>query len=292
MPWSAIASIAGGLFGSSSASDAEDALAGGTAAAVAENRRQFDQTRTDYAPYRTIGTNALRRIAALHGLSDGAASGGLTEAQIRATLTPQYTTPATQDRYIDGRESQTFVPGAPASVRQAELDAAVQQQYGQQSQGVGTPQTYNDGLDGPIQMDPGYQFGLDQGNQALDRKVAAAGGRVSGAAIKQAQRYGTDYATTGYGAAYQRRQDSINRLQALAGIGQTSTGASAQAGQTMASNNANLYSAQGNAAGAASLAQGNIWSNALNQAGAAWQRRPQQLSGPSNAEIAQTYGFG
>src|SRR4051812_11608734 len=55
-----------------------------------------------------------------------------------------------------------------------------------------------------IQMDPGYQFGLKQGQQAIDRQTAAAGGRISGAALKAAAQYGTDYATTGYSAAYGR----------------------------------------------------------------------------------------
>lgn len=36
-----------------------------------------------------------------------------------------------------------------------------------------------------LQMDPGYQFGLTQGQQAIDRKTAAGGGRISGAALKR-----------------------------------------------------------------------------------------------------------
>lgn len=37
-----------------------------------------------------------------------------------------------------------------------------------------------------VMNSPGYQFGLQQGQQAIDRKTAAAGGRVSGAALKSA----------------------------------------------------------------------------------------------------------
>ena len=192
-------------------------------------------------------------------------------------LAPQYTTPATPGGYEEfGKEGATrYVEGTPGTVNQAGLDSAVTQRLGTQT--PGTPQVYNDGLDAPIEMDPGYQFGLDQGNQALDRKVAAAGGRVSGAALKGAQRFGVDYATTGYNAAYQRRQDRINRLQQLAGIGQTATAGSAAAGAAASGANANLYSAQGNAAGAASLAQGNIWQTAGNQLGAMAQRQQQPI---------------
>ena len=277
MPWIAAAVVTGAVVGSSAASDAADAQAAGTAAATAENRRQFDLTRSDYAPGRNIGNNALRRLAALYGLSDNTTGGAAqSEADIRAMLTPQYTRAATPATYgvvgQGGRDAGPelgMIPGQDGGLDQPGLDAAVQQRL--QSQGSG-PQTYNDGLDSPIEMDPGYQFGLDQGNQALDRKIAAAGGRVSGASLKAAQRFGTDYATTGYNAAYGRRQDRLNRLQALAGIGQTATAGSAAAGQAAAGANANLYSAQGNASGAASLAQGNIWANAGNQLGAMAQR--------------------
>jgi len=123
-----------------------------------------------------------------------------------------------------------------------------------------------------VMQDPGYQFGLQQGQQALDRKAAAAGGRVSGAALKSAAQYATNYATAGYGAAYQRGQDRLNRLQQLAGMGQVATNASANAGAVSTNAISNLLSSQGNASGAAGLAQGNIWGNAANQLGAVGQR--------------------
>jgi uncharacterized membrane protein len=53
-------------------------------------------------------------------------------------------------------------------------------------------------------MDPGYEFGRQQGQQAIDRKAAAAGGRISGASLKAATQFGNDYATTGYSTAYNR----------------------------------------------------------------------------------------
>jgi hypothetical protein len=125
-----------------------------------------------------------------------------------------------------------------------------------------------------VMSDPGYQFGMQQGQQGLDRKFAAMGGRASGAALKAATRYATDYAASGYGAAYQRKQDRLNRLAAIAGIGQTSTGQSGMngAGSAQSSAISNLISGQGNAAGAAQLAQGNIWGSAVNQLGAIGQR--------------------
>ncbi len=123
-----------------------------------------------------------------------------------------------------------------------------------------------------IMSDPGYQFGLQQGQLGLDRKAAAMGGRVSGAALKAASRFNTDYASTGYGAAYQRGQDRLNRLAAIAGIGQTATSGSAAAGQSASSNISNALQSQGNATAASQLAQGNIWGNAANQIAALYGR--------------------
>lgn len=127
-----------------------------------------------------------------------------------------------------------------------------------------------------IQMDPGYQFGLTQGQQAIDRKTAAGGGRISGAALKAAAQYGTDYATTGYSAAYgranQARTDRLNRLAALAGIGQTATQNIGALGAQTAGANSALMAAAGSNAGAATLAQGSIWGNAGNQIAALYGR--------------------
>lgn len=208
--WGAIAAVAGsvisGAMQSDGAKSAADTQAGATNAATAENRRQYDQTRADYQPYREAGTKALGTL-------------------------------------------------------QSEMD-----------QGV----TAAD-----VMSDPGYQFGLTQGQLGLDRKIAASGGRVSGAALKAASQYNTGYATTGYNAAYQRKQDRLNRLASLAGIGQSATGSSAAAGAASAGANANLISSQGNATAASQIAQGNIWGNTANQIGAAAQKWATPQSGGS-----------
>lgn len=138
---------------------------------------------------------------------------------------------------------------------------------GQLETGLNTPTTAAD-----VMADPGYQFGLDQGQQAIDRKSAASGGRISGASLKSAARFATGTAASGYNAAYQRGQDRLNRLAALANVGQTSTASSAASGANSANAISNMITAQGNAAGAARLAQGNIWGNAVNQIGAAYGR--------------------
>ena len=120
-----------------------------------------------------------------------------------------------------------------------------------------------------IQMDPGYEFARQQGQQAIDRQTAAAGGRISGASLKAAAEWNTNNATAGYSAAYgratQARSDRLNRLAALANIGQTSTDNIGALGAQTAARNSALMVSQGNNAGAAALAQGNIWGDTTNQ---------------------------
>lgn len=144
---------------------------------------------------------------------------------------------------------------------------------------------FQSGIDTPldasgVQMDPGYAFARGQGQEAIDRMSAASGGRLSGASLKAASQYNTDYATTKYDGAYNRlnqaRGDRLNRLAALAGIGQTSTQQTGANGLSMAQGlgafgnssaqgiSGNM-TAQGNASGAGQLAQGNIWGSAGNQ---------------------------
>ena len=197
MAWVAVATIGSGLLQSNAASNAADSQAASSAAAIEEQRRQYDLTRGDYAPFRAAGVDAL----------------------------------------------------------------------GQLQGSINKPTTAAD-----VMSDPGYQFGLDQGQQAIQRRVAASGGRVSGAAIKAAARYGTDYAATGYAAADQRRNDRLNRLASLAGIGQTATGGSAITGANAANQISNITTAQGNATGAAQIKQGNIWANTGNQLAALYGR--------------------
>lgn len=56
--------------------------------------------------------------------------------------------------------------------------------------------------------DPGYQFALQQGQQALERSAAARGSALGGAALKMTDRYATDYAGTKFNEAFQRALDT------------------------------------------------------------------------------------
>lgn len=75
---------------------------------------------------------------------------------------------------------------------------------------------------GDLTQDPGYQFQLDQGTQALNRKAAAGGDYFSGNALKEAQQFGQGLAGTTYNDAYQRflaqNQQNLGAATSMAGI--------------------------------------------------------------------------
>lgn len=120
-----------------------------------------------------------------------------------------------------------------------------------------------------LSSDPGYQFGLDQGTQALERSAAARGGLYSGATMKALQRYGQDYGGTKFNEAFQRnrqtRGDMFDRFASLAGLGQTGASQIAGAGQNYASNVGSNLIGMGNVNAAMQINRGNQLSNGFNQ---------------------------
>jgi hypothetical protein len=126
-----------------------------------------------------------------------------------------------------------------------------------------------------LENEPGYQFVLEEGEEAINRAALGRGSFDSGATLKALLRYGQDYAGTKYTDAFNRdaaeKQRIYNMLAGIAGTGQTATGQVAQAGGQSASNIANLLSSQGDARAAGIVGSSNAWTNALNQGIGAWQ---------------------
>lgn len=79
-----------------------------------------------------------------------------------------------------------------------------------------------------FEADPGYQFRLGQGEQALNRASSASGGRLGGAALKKLLEYNQGFASNEFGNAANRDLAMRNMQMQL---GQTGYGAlGAQAG--------------------------------------------------------------
>lgn len=103
---------------------------------------------------------------------------------------------------------------------------------------------------------PGYQFQLTEGQRAIDSSAAARGGLMRGSTLARLQEFGQGLADQTYGQYY-------NRLAALAGMGQTATGAATSLGSSTASNLGNLYLGAGDARASSYLTQGAAQQSAL-----------------------------
>jgi hypothetical protein len=120
-----------------------------------------------------------------------------------------------------------------------------------------------------FEKDPGYEFRLSEGLKGLDRSAAARGGMISGAALKAAGRYGQDYASNEYSNAFNRyqinRSNQLNPLAALAGMGQTATGAMSNAAGDFGARSAASAMDIGNAQAAGRMGSANALMGGVGQ---------------------------
>jgi len=105
---------------------------------------------------------------------------------------------------------------------------------------------------------PGYQWRLGQGVSALDKSAAARGNLLSGQQLKAVTDYGQNIGAQEY-------NNRFNRLASLAGLGQSGTAGTVQAGQNYATGASNAYGNMGQARASGYLGQANAWGNAMNQ---------------------------
>lgn len=121
-----------------------------------------------------------------------------------------------------------------------------------------------------LASDPGYQFTRDQGMAGIQNTAAARGGLYSGATLKELTKFNSGLADQTFNTAYNRDQQSKNQqanfLSNLAGLGSSIASGTQTAGQNYAANVGNLLTSSANAQGAAGIARGNIWGNAVNSA--------------------------
>lgn len=118
-----------------------------------------------------------------------------------------------------------------------------------------------------LESTPGYQFAKEQGQRAIDAALAKAGLARSGAAVKEAGRFGTGLADQTYGQQFERerlnRADIYNRLFGTAELGRGAAGALAGAAIPTGANIGQATIGAGNAQGAAYTSA----ANAVGQAG-------------------------
>ena len=290
MPWGAIAGIAGSLFGSDAAGDAAAGQAAATDRATELQRYIYDNNvRLNQGAINAgdLGRNKLLYLLGLGGNADGSSAMAQPTVrsadQLRQELIKQYTTPGRPagetESALGGVNSswaatpetvnENALSEAIAKAQAGDNEAFIKWQSQQNNRGSDYGSLMKEFTGADLESEPGYQFGLAEGQKGLDRKAAAAGGYFSGAALKAANRYGQDYAGTKYNEAFNRdttnKANTYNRLTGLTGAGQVSANQVGTAGQNYANNTGNLLTSNANAQGAAGMQQADYWGDALTQ---------------------------
>jgi hypothetical protein len=129
------------------------------------------------------------------------------------------------------QQQQAGMGGAPIGATQEELAASGSPYAGRFTETF-KPSDLN--------LDPSYQFRLNEGLKALQARGAATGMLQTGQGLRDITDYSQQAASQEYGSAYDRfmrNQEALySRLSGLAGIGQQATGAATGAGAQAAQN--------------------------------------------------------
>jgi hypothetical protein len=133
-----------------------------------------------------------------------------------------------------------------------------------------------------IQSLPGYQFNLSQGNQAVQRDLAAKGLLGSGAAGKALTQYGQGYAQNA-------ANSYLNGLQSIAGLGQTSAQATGAAGMNAANQIGSNQIYAGNAQASGYANQSNAISSGLSGLSGIYSNYAIQQGGQYASPYASPY---
>ena len=146
-----------------------------------------------------------------------------------------------------------------------------------------------------VEATPGYQFQLDQGLQATKRAAAASGTLGSGGTLKALTQYSQGLASTNYQNAYQNaltayqtnRNNLMQGLTALTGVGQTATGQLNQAAQNYGAGVSGNTMQAGMFGGNSLMTGANMYGNfGLQGAGI----QGQDLTGKGNAQASGVVG--
>lgn len=199
---------------------------------------QYMQQRADQMPWRNLGVSALGALGQGLGIGGSAENQWETRDQVRARLTPQfrgnYGGNGIDDAGLDAATDAEFADIE--RMRQAAGNGA-----GSGGTGIGFGDLSRSFTLADFEKDPGYEFRLNEGLGAVQGSAAARGSMLSGATLKALNDYGSNYASSEYGKAYDRFNNDntqrFNRLATIAGIGQTANNNVGAASQ----NYTNLY---------------------------------------------------
>jgi len=194
---SALGSLGGGLIGSNAAADAAAAQAAALNRGIDLQTAQWLQQQQNLAPWLEAGRGALGQLQGLAGQGQPTLPwlAPMTAANYAAALpgvTPGWT-PITAGPYTPGETPSAaayrYTPGTvPGAAQYRYTPGAVPTLSGQEL----------------LANDPGVQFRLEQGRQALEASAAARGGLLSGPTMAALQRQGQELSSQEYANAWQR----------------------------------------------------------------------------------------
>lgn len=251
MSWAAViiggGTVIGGYIASDGSKKASKASSKGSAKAIDEARRQYDQSRADLRPYREVGAGALNQLASLYGISQNQSPLGYDEWYLSNGISADSLDPT--GRHVNSAERKALNDIAAQKSQAAYAEYVKNFKPDPTKAGSGTADFTS------FFNTPDYKFNLSEGLNAVQNSAAARGGLYSGNALKSLQERGAGIASQQFG-------NYTNRLASLAGVGQTATNTGVQAGQNTAANIGNFYQQQGDARASGINGQANAWGSA------------------------------
>jgi hypothetical protein len=241
-------SAGGGLFGGGSKAPERAARDAAARAQYAQEEAQA-QAQAQLSPFVSDGTNAERDLAYLTG------TGGYNVS--RPTYEQAYEELRDEHfkKYGKDYNRNSNVPGqrAEATRRYESRLADWQKGFDEWKTQQGSNPRFGslnrsfteDDLNNDVVYNKGLQFGLDNGNNAIEARARASGSSDSGSVLKELARFGNDYGTTKAGDAQGRFMNdktfTYNALsnQAQRGLGAIGTGIGVSTGAASNIGNSN-----------------------------------------------------
>ncbi|MCU7840853.1 MAG: hypothetical protein KZQ94_15925 [Candidatus Thiodiazotropha sp. (ex Troendleina suluensis)] len=293
----ALGALASSLYASNRASNASEDAAS-TAAGLTQD--QYQQSRSDLAPYRETGNEALARLADTLGLS----TPQLDRQRVfnQEDYQRAYTQYNVAQGHPDFSSKQLLFSDPWRHYNEKGLrfaDAASRYGVNLDEAAFGPAPVEQAAVDTPAEPDlsqffasPGYEFNLNEVLSANEGRAASRGRLNSSATDRSNARYASGLASNEY-------SNYLNQLNSLAGVGQTANTNLASLGANAANNSGNALQNAGTARASGYLGQANTINNSLNSYlnSSAYTNLGNQLYGnsvptvPSRADFYSTSSY-
>jgi len=226
-----------------------------------------ERTRSTLNPWVTTGVSANSELSNRLGIGSGVSIDDPAYKDIYNKMVANFDA-AHQQRY----GMSIYDPRADAASRDQALERLKQQAMDQVSQTQAKPANFGS-LTTPFTMgdltdEPGYQFGLSEGEKGIDRAAAAGSGRYSGATLKALTRFNEDYAGTKYDAAFARdkstKDQTYNFLMGESNLGENAAAQTGAIGANATRSAADLITGGANAEAAGAIGATNAITGGVN----------------------------